>query len=591
MKRGMKRPAPSSGREPIASKARSAPKASRNASSGSSSLAAWEATLGAGRVVQDFDGLDGGDGDEEGFDEAEFFKVGDDEDDDDDEEDEEIDGSGEAAARAAAGKKTSVPAPKDGKKAASKAPVATKPISIKSSALIAAPAAADKSSAPSVAVLSKKNLFEESDEEEEIDSAPAAARRSAAPGKRAVAAQEESDGEEFGGSDGDDSEDEEDDDDDDMDGDDLDDDGYRGGDLEKAAERLASRRARVAAEADAEMRLQVATAEGFSLPSAADLAAERRGPPNLASLRRRVADVVHVLTDFRSRRDPSRPRDEYVECLSQDLSELFGYNRELVDIFVGLFSPAEALAFFEANETPPPVTIRINTLRARKRELCAALVARGVSLEPVGAWTKAGIKILESPVPIGATPEYLAGHYMLQSAASMVPVIALAPQPGERVLDVAAAPGGKTTHLAQLMGNTGVLVANDPKPERLPSLVANLARMGVSNSLVCSVDGRKIPQVLGRSSFDRILLDAPCTGLGVIARDPAARTSKGREDVVKMALLQVRCQCTALHKLNQTAISPSRMMLKQIIAIHFLISSALHGAGRATDPGPVAHGN
>jgi 25S rRNA (cytosine2870-C5)-methyltransferase len=129
---------------------------------------------------------------------------------------------------------------------------------------------------------------------------------------------------------------------------------------------------------------------------------------------------------------------------------------------------------------------------------------------------------------------------MLQSAASMVPVIALGAQPGERVLDVAAAPGGKTTHIAQCMGNAGVLVANDPKPERLPSLVANLARLGVTNSVVCSEDGRKLAEVFGKGSFDRALLDAPCTGLGVIARDPSARTTKGRADVIKMAHLQVR---------------------------------------------------
>jgi len=70
-------------------------------------------------------------------------------------------------------------------------------------------------------------------------------------------------------------------------------------------------------------------------------------------------------------------------------------------------------------------------------------------------------------VPIGATPEYLAGHYMLQSASSLLPVIALAPQKNERILDMAAAPGGKTTYIAQLMKNTGVLFANDLKATRL----------------------------------------------------------------------------------------------------------------------------
>jgi 25S rRNA (cytosine2870-C5)-methyltransferase len=97
-------------------------------------------------------------------------------------------------------------------------------------------------------------------------------------------------------------------------------------------------------------------------------------------------------------------------------------------------------------------------------------------------------------------------------------VAALAAQPGERVLDMAAAPGGKTTYIAQLMKNTGCLVANDPKKERLKSLYANLHRLGVNNTVVVSYDGRKLPQIFHK--FDRVLLDAPCTGLGVIAREP-----------------------------------------------------------------------
>jgi NOL1/NOP2/sun family putative RNA methylase len=316
--------------------------------------------------------------------------------------------------------------------------------------------------------------------------------------------------------------------------------GYKGGDFEAAAARAAAKRSRVAAEAEADLRLAAAEAEVYELPTNAELEEERAAPPNLGAIKRRFTDVAHVLTDFRSRRDPARPRADYVACLAQDLADYYGYNHDLVELFLGLFSPAEALLFFEANEAPPPVTIRVNTLKAKRRELSAALMARGVGLEAVGPWCKVALKVHESGVPIGATPEYLAGHYMLQSAASMVPVLALGPQPGERVVDVAAAPGGKTTHLAQLMCNGGVLVANDPKPERLASLVANCARMGVTNAVVCSVDGRKLPEKLGLASQDRVLLDAPCTGLGVIARDPAARTAKTREDVLRMAQLQVR---------------------------------------------------
>ena len=83
---------------------------------------------------------------------------------------------------------------------------------------------------------------------------------------------------------------------------------------------------------------------------------------------------------------------------------------------------------------------------------------------------------------------------------------------------MAAAPGGKTTYIAQLMKNTGVLIANDLKKDRIKSLNANLARLGVTNSVVVNYDGRKINKVYQK--FDRVLLDAPCTGIGVISRDP-----------------------------------------------------------------------
>lgn len=129
-------------------------------------------------------------------------------------------------------------------------------------------------------------------------------------------------------------------------------------------------------------------------------------------------------------------------------------------------------------------------------------------------------------MPIGATPEYLAGHYILQSASSFLPVIALAPQPNEKILDMAAAPGGKTSYIAQLMKNTGILVANDLKKERLKSLNANLHRLGIHNTVVVNYDGRKLPKIY--TKFDRVLLDAPCSGIGVISRDPSIKVQKTR---------------------------------------------------------------
>lgn len=94
-------------------------------------------------------------------------------------------------------------------------------------------------------------------------------------------------------------------------------------------------------------------------------AEERSQPPNLPAIKARIAELVRVLTDFRRLRDPFRNRGEYTECLAQDFADYYGYNRELVDLFMALFSPAEALQWFEANEQPRPVVIRVNTLKTR----------------------------------------------------------------------------------------------------------------------------------------------------------------------------------------------------------------------------------
>ena len=175
-------------------------------------------------------------------------------------------------------------------------------------------------------------------------------------------------------------------------------------------------------------------------------------------------------------------------------------------------------------------------MKTTRKQLAKALTSRGVGLEPVGEWTNIGLKIYESQVPIGATPEYLAGHYMIQSPSSLTPVIALDPRPGEKVLDMCAAPGGKASHCAQLMKNEGFLVANDSKLPRMDALVANLARLGVKISSCVNQDGRDFPKVLG--GFDRVLLDAPCSGLGVISHDPSVKQSRTLEDINHTAQLQ-----------------------------------------------------
>jgi ribosomal RNA methyltransferase Nop2 len=236
----------------------------------------------------------------------------------------------------------------------------------------------------------------------------------------------------------------------------------------------------------------------------------------------------------------------------RDLSEYYGYIPDLTDLFLDLFSPAECVEFMDASDRPRPLVIRTNTLKITRKDLMDALAKRGVNLEAI-EWSKVAVKIIESTVPLGATPEYLAGYYMLQAASSLCPVMALDPQPGEKVLDMSAAPGGKTTYISQLLKNSGTVLANDLKPQRQKATVANIHRMGVKNAIVCCYDGRKVPQIM--RGFDRVLLDAPCSGLGVISRDQTVKLQRTLKDIQRLAHLQKELLCAAIDAVDHKSSS------------------------------------
>lgn len=160
-------------------------------------------------------------------------------------------------------------------------------------------------------------------------------------------------------------------------------------------------------------------------------------------------------------------------------------------------------------------SIRVNTLKKPAAEIAGRLRAAGWTLESV-PWYPEGFFISGERRDVGNLPEHALGYIYVQEAASMIPPLVLDPQPGELVLDMAAAPGSKTTQIAMYMQNQGLLIANDVEAARLAALGINLQRCGVANAIITKMKGRTFEKV--PLQFDRILVDAPCSGTGTIRK-------------------------------------------------------------------------
>ena len=178
----------------------------------------------------------------------------------------------------------------------------------------------------------------------------------------------------------------------------------------------------------------------------------------------------------------------------------------------------EADAYFAAMEMPCLRGLRLNP---QKPVSDAALEAVGGVEEPV-PWYPALGRYLRNDSPAGADPLHEAGAYYLQEPSAMAPVSVLSPRPGECVLDLCAAPGGKSTQIAAALAGEGLLVSNEPVPSRAKILSRNIERMGVANALVVSAQPEALAARWG-VLFDAVLVDAPCSGEGMFRRHPETR--------------------------------------------------------------------
>ncbi|HLF54617.1 MAG TPA: RsmB/NOP family class I SAM-dependent RNA methyltransferase [Candidatus Nanoarchaeia archaeon] len=187
-------------------------------------------------------------------------------------------------------------------------------------------------------------------------------------------------------------------------------------------------------------------------------------------------------------------------------------------------------------------SIRINTLKIEVDDCTKRL--KDWILEPV-PWCKEGFFISHKAgrLDVGNTVEHALGYYYVQEAASMIPPVVLDPKPGEIVLDMAASPGSKSSQIAQYMENNGLIVANDVKGDRLAALGINLQRVGSYNHITTMMQGQQFANA--GIVFDKILLDAPCSGTGTIRKSPKTILMWNPDMVRRLSRIQKELIMTA----------------------------------------------
>ncbi|MDD5111100.1 MAG: RsmB/NOP family class I SAM-dependent RNA methyltransferase [Candidatus Altiarchaeota archaeon] len=205
-------------------------------------------------------------------------------------------------------------------------------------------------------------------------------------------------------------------------------------------------------------------------------------------------------------------------------------------------------AFLGSMRSIPRHALRVNTLKANAAQVEKFLYENRIDFAKV-LWCKDAYWV---DAETAGFMEHQFGFYYIQDASSLLPSIALEPKAGESVLDLCAAPGSKTTHIAALMENSGMLVANEQDYRRIRALVYNVQRCGVSNAVVTMQDGVKYDQY--KETFDKILVDAPCSDVGRtgINNDIPRAWSFGR--VLRLSSLQKRLASAAFRRLKEDGV-------------------------------------
>lgn len=207
----------------------------------------------------------------------------------------------------------------------------------------------------------------------------------------------------------------------------------------------------------------------------------------------------------------------------------------LVEQWIAQLGAVEAQQLAEVSSQQPPLTLRVNTLRSDRDQLLREFETQGIGATPC-RFSPDGITLAGRHI-VSALPGFETGLFAVQDEASQLAGRLLGAEPGERIWDACCAPGGKTCHIAQLMDDRGELIATDISRSKLTLVQENLRRLGIS-SVATSVADLHQPDTFPEGSFDRILLDAPCSGLGVIRRNPEAKWRLFSGDITRLAAVQ-----------------------------------------------------
>jgi len=218
---------------------------------------------------------------------------------------------------------------------------------------------------------------------------------------------------------------------------------------------------------------------------------------------------------------------------------------KIAEYLTSLFGADAVTLYSQYLEDDPAYYLRCNSIKTSRDDVQKNLSTNyGITTEPVSEFADA-LKVVGDKSNIGKTLEHSIGDYYIQSLSSMIPPLVLNPQPTDKVLDLCSAPGSKTTQLAALMQNKGTLLVNEIQLDRLKTLVFNLERMNVVNAGVIHSKGEVLSRFF-QNHFDKILVDAPCSGLGIMQKKNEVSNWWTKEKAEQLSELQYRLLLSAL---------------------------------------------